>query len=276
MRIRKLSVLFVMFCVSLPLCAFRSTSFFLNELSEGERLSVLSGAVAEAYTTEGSSTSAIMPYGTVIRNLAERTEGLDYAFSQALLSYVEYPQEFSSLSESEKLLKIFNISQSISTIKGITYLSHSSGYKPEVLFSESYLVQDGKKSKRIDDPVAETVPDKLEMYAYLKDSRFGGNIYRMNYLCTEDEIFLEITNVNAMKYMGIKCVKAENLHLYLDACLSGDGVIISGLAVVYNQKPVVNALVTKVDLPSAFLKRVNSLATWFRTRITDTDPDVTE
>ncbi len=70
-----------------------------------------------------------------------------------------------------------------------------------------------------------------------------------------------------MKYMGFKCVEKGNLHLYLDACLTEEGVIISGLAVVYNQKTEVNVLVTTVDLPTAFLKRVASLKDWFLAHI---------
>jgi len=70
-----------------------------------------------------------------------------------------------------------------------------------------------------------------------------------------------------MRYMGFKVLEPNSLHLYLDALLTDEGVVVSGLAVIYNQKPQVKVLVVTVDLPSAFMKRIDSLKNWVSEKI---------
>ena len=268
MPIKKVFAVLLLALLMLPVFAFNSTESFLSAFPENLREDFFSGEAPEMYTVRGDKVSSVLPDGTIMKDLAEKVEVLDYAFSQSLSTFCPYPDSIRNLSDSEKLLAVFNLAQGISTVKGVTYLSHSSGYKEETLFSDAYFLSNpDKKNSRMDDPVSDSVPERQSSYAYLKDSRFGGNVYKIDYYCYNNEIFLEITNYKAMKYMGFKCVEKGNLHLYLDACLTDDGVIISGLAVAYNQKPEVNVLITTVDLPTAFLKRVASLKDWFFTRI---------
>ena len=269
MRIKKIIAVVTVFAVCACLWALDPMRLRLSELTDSDIQDLLSSETLEAYTTYGDSTSELLPDGTIIKDLAQRTENLDQAFSVALSSFVEYPASMKSESDSQKFVDIFNMAQSISTIKGITYLSHSSGYKPEVLFTDAYFVQSKTNKKKVADPVSETVPEQTTSYVWLKDNRFGGNLYEVNYYCYNNEIFLEISNVNAMKYMGFKVLEPNSLHLYLDALLTDEGVIVSGLAVIYNQKPQVKVLVVTVDLPSAFMKRIDSLKGWFCEKIAE-------
>lgn len=268
MPIKKVLLILSVIIAVLPVYAFVPVDSVITEYPEEFREEFLSGGTPEMYTRRGEKISLILPDGTIMKDLARKVEVLDYAFSQSLSSFCPYPDSIKDLPDSEKLLAVFNMAQGISTIKGVTYLSHSSGYKEETLFSDAYVITNPeKKSSRIDDPVSTSVPERQSCYVYLRDSRFGGNIYSVDYYCYNNEIFLEITNYKAMKYMGFKCVEKGNLHLYLDACLTDEGIMISGLAVAYNQKPEVNVLITTVDLPTAFLKRVASLKNWFIDRI---------
>ncbi len=268
MPTKKAIAVLLLALILLPVFAFNAAGSFLSEYPGNLLESFLSGEAPEMYTVRGDRVSSVLPDGTIMKDLAQKVEVLDYAFSQSLSTFCPYPDSLKDLSDSEKLLAVFNMAQGISTIKGVTYLSHSSGYKEETLFSDAYVITNPeKKSSRIDDPVSTSVPERQSCYVYLRDSRFGGNVYSVEYYCYNNEIFLEITNYKAMKYMGFKCVEKGNLHLYLDACLTDEGIMISGLAVAYNQKPEVNVLITTVDLPTAFLKRVASLKNWFIDRI---------
>lgn len=269
MHIRRTIATVILFAVCACLWALDPVSLRLSELTESQIHSLLSSQTLEADTTIGDSTSRLFPDGTIIKDLAQRTENLDGTFSEALTTFVEYPASMKEESDSQKFVDVFNMAQSISTIKGITYLSHSSGYKPEVLFTDSYFVESKTNRKKIADPVSETVPEQITRYVWLKDNRFGGNLYEVNYYCYNSEIFLEISNVNAMKYMGFKVLESNSLHLYLDALLTDEGVLVSGLAVIYNQKPQVKVLVVTVDLPSAFMKRIDSLKNWFCEKIAE-------
>ena len=264
MPTKRVVVFILLAFVLMPLFAFVPAESLLYDYPENLKQALFLGDAPEMYTVKGDKVSSILPDGTIMKDLAQRAEVLDYAFSQSLSSFCPYPESMKDLTDQEKYLAVFNMAQSISSIEGVTYRSHSSGYKEETLFSEAYILSNpDKKNSKLTDPVSDSVPERQTFYAYLKDSRFGGNVYRIDYYCYNNEIFLEITNYKAMKYMGFKCVEKGNLHLYLDACLTDEGVIISGLAVVYNQKPEVNVLVTTVDLPTAFLKRVASLKDWF-------------
>ena len=269
MRINKLFLIisfFVFSCFSL--FAFESTDCFFSQLSESQSAALYEGEVLEAYTVDGESPGAILPEYSLIKEIALEVENADNSFSQSLVTFIPYNDSLANCTDEEKLLKIFNVAQSISTIKGTTYQSHKSGYQDEVLFSDSFLISDPKNKKsKIEDSVSESLIETKELFAYLKDSRFGGNVYSLKYRITSNEVFLEINNVNAMKYMGFKCVSAGKLHLYVDAVLTEEGVIVSGLAFADNQKPHVNVLFTTVHLPSAFLKRVDSLKNWFCSKI---------
>lgn len=268
MRTKRLFAVVFVICVCFTLQAFPSMRKALSEMTDAQIEVLLSGDYEEAGTIDGHKTSVLMPAGTIMKDLAQRTENLENAFSVALTSFIPYPGSFISLTEGEKYLAVFNMAQQFSTLKGIEYISYMAGDKPEVLFSEAYLVESAKSRKRIADPVSDTVPQTISRYAWMKDSRFGGNLYKVDYMCYGNEIFLEISNVNPMKYMGVKCLDSDSLHLYLDATLVEEGVVISALSVIYNQKPQVKALFVTVDLPSAFMKRICSLKDWFIEKIT--------
>lgn len=269
MRTKKIILIALVFALCLPLWAFSPMRTVMARMNDQQIEMLLSGDYEEASTIFEQSTGAIMPENTIMQDLAFRTENLENAFSVALSSFVPYPDSMKDMTEQQKYLSVFNMAQAISTIKGITYLSHRSGDKPEVLFSDAYLVVDKNNKKKTSDPVSDSVTQQFTRYAWLKDSRFGGNLYQINYYCYYDEIFLEICNVNPIKYMGFKCLDANALRLYLDAELTEEGVIVSGLAVIYNQEPSVRVLFTTVDLPSAFMKRICSLKDWFCGKITE-------
>ena len=269
MHIKKTIAIVTVLAVCTCLWALAPMSTLMTGLTDSQIQSLLSSETLEAYTTNGDSTSRILPDGTIIKDLAKRTETLDGTFSVALSAFVEYSDVLKAKPDSQKLLDIFNMGQSISTIKGITYLSHSSNYQPEVLFKDAYFVESATSKEKVADPVYDAVVGQLTRYAWLKDNRFGGNTYEVNYYCYNNEVFIEISNVNAMKYMGFKCLGANSLHLYLDALLTDEGVVVSGLAVIYNQKPQVKVLLVTVDLPSAFLKRIDSLKNWICVKIAE-------
>ncbi len=264
MHIKKTTVLLlVLFFAVFPAFCLSSLRDVLPELTDAQIQSLLEGGTIEAYTVGGEKTSVLAPTGSIAYNMAFDTESLDYAFSEALVSFVPYNDRYKSMSRDESYLEVFNTMQKISTLVGITYRSHSSGGAQEVLFSEASMLSSSNKKDKIADPVYTSVSQRSSAYAYLKDSRFGGNVYKVEYYAYGDEIFLEITNTKAMKYMGFSCVSAGALHMYVDAYLTEEGILVYGLAVVYNQKPSVNVLVTTVDLPTAFMKRITSLRNWF-------------
>ena len=160
----------------------------------------------------------------------------------------------------------------VSTQEGITYISHRSGDKPKVLFDRSWYLSDPSDWKsKIDDPVVTELPSSIESYCYQKDSTFGGNIYKHDFTIDEDEIFLSLNNVTALKFMGFTCVKEGQLHMYLDTYLTEEGILLNAMAKISDRDPQVKVLFITVDLPSAFLRRVTALKEWMETRLAQVD-----
>ncbi len=255
-----------LFCV-FSLSAYSSIADYTDLYTASQFKSLLAGETLTADTTKSESTIKLSPKNTIMRNMTKDTQDLDYAFSVLSVTFIPYPETYKKMSSRELFLYVYNRLHQVSTLNGITYKSARSGGKGEVLFSEAYLLKDSNlKNGRIADPIFNDISKIMVQstsYAYLKDSRFGGNIYELGYYAYKDEVFLELTNQNALKYMGISAVKAGNLHIYLDIVMAEEGFLISGLTVCYKQAPTVNILFTSVDLPSAFRKRVDSIKSWF-------------
>lgn len=252
---------------SFPVFSFTSVADYMDKMKAAEFVDLLAGETLTAYTTESEKTIDLTPKNSILRNMTKDTQDLDYAFSLISVTLVPYPEGLSKMSDWEVFIDAYNRVNRISTLKGITYMSERSDGKGEVLFTDAYFLNGPKqKSGKMEDPVISSsskVKQQNIMYAFLKDSRFGGNVYEVGYYVYNDEIFVEITNRTALRYMGISAVKEGNLHLYLDLVLTEEGFLVSGLAVCYRQSPKVNVLFKQVDLPSAFMKRIDAIKNWF-------------
>jgi len=128
MHIKRITAVIIVLALCTCLWALSPMRPLMSGLTDSDIQKLLSSETLEAYTTFGDSTSELFPDGTIIKDLAQRTEKLDGAFSVALSAFVEYPDSLKAESDSQKLLDVFNMAQALSTIKGITYLSHSSNY----------------------------------------------------------------------------------------------------------------------------------------------------
>ena len=169
------------------------------------------------------------------------------------------------MSFEEKKLEIINTFLSISTIKGITYISHSSGEKPKVLFSDAYTLVDKDSKQEAYDVEFSYAPIsyKYQVAAYLKDSIFGGNKYLIDYDISESEIFMTITNYTDLKFFFYKAVAKGELNMCVDAVMTKEGIAIFALATVYDQESSIDTPFGSIHLPSAFMKRITSLKNWF-------------
>ena len=249
---------------------FASTS--LEELfpsfSEQQISQLREGAVFEAYTDEGDSIAAISPLGSFGRNIALVGDRIYNGFALAGLSFIPFPEKYKTMDESERKVELFNLLRSISTQKGIKYISHLAGEKPVVLFEDSYMISnpDDKKS-RIADPISDSVPEEYSCYSYQKDNRFGKNVYSIKYSINGGDFLMDITNYTAMKYMGFSCVEKGTLHMYLEVIETDEGFVLYTVATVYGREPQVKVLFITVDLPSAFMRRITALKEWFEKRI---------
>ncbi len=264
---RKIAI-FLLLSVCTLIFAAPTLSELFPSLSEEQIQQLLAGETLDAFTTENKQISSIAPAGSQGMVIATEADGITDGFSVSGLSYIPYPEKFKNMSEEERNVEIYNIIRSISTQKGITYISHLAGDKPTVLFEDSYMLSNPNKiNSKIADPVSSSVPSKYSCFAYQKDNRFGKNVYKIIYTYKDGDFLMDISNYTPMKYKGFSCLKEGELHMYMEVIQADEGFVLYTMAIVEGRKPKVKILFITVDLPSAFMRRINALKGWFETRI---------
>ncbi len=235
----------------------------------GQQLDDLrAGRMIEASTLEGTPIVDILPMSSFIYRTADLSVKESNGFSVALAALFPYPESWETMPDGERQLAVFNLMRSVSTQEGVTYISHRAGDKPKTLFEKSwYLSNPGDKKSKTADPVATVLPEYEERYCFQQDTTFGGNVYKHVFVTSESEIYLEVNNLTAMKFHSFKCLDEGQLMMYLDACLTDEGILLSGMSRVRDRKPEVKILFITVDLPSAFMRRVTALKNWFAARL---------
>ena len=265
-------VLFVLLISNcLALFAMQDLNSVLPNCSEGQLDTLLQHEIVET-STYGADMSAVVPGESVFEEVVEEAKAAETGFSVNLTALLPYPEAWKDLSQEELQVALLNVMRSVSTQEGITYISHSAGDKPKVLFEKSWYLSDPDNWKsKIDDPVVDELPSSIESYCYQKDSKFGGNTYKHTFTIDENEIFLEVNNVTPLKFLGITCLKSGQLHMYLDTYLTEEGILLNAMAKVADRDPQVQVLFFTVDLPSSFLRRVTALKDWLADRLAEVD-----
>ncbi|MGN1188885.1 MAG: DUF6675 family protein [Candidatus Ornithospirochaeta sp.] len=263
---KKLLVLCVLILViNLALFALPSINDVLSSFPEDLVSSFLEGETIERYSVYGQNVASIAFDGTMGKSKALKDSEKDNVFSMGLSCFVPYPESWEGLSDSEKKLNIINTLLSVSTIKGITYISYSAGEKPKVLFSEAYTLTDKDSNKEAYDAKFAYAPDtyKYQIAAYLKDSVFGGNKYIIDYDIYESEIFMTITNYTNLKLFFFNVAKKGEVSMCVDVLMTKEGLALFAISSVSDREAVVKTPIVEVDLPSAFMRRITSLRDWF-------------
>lgn len=250
-------------CVVLP--AAGNMEIVLPDLSQENRATLLAGDTLDGTTLNGGHITHLLPIETRAYEKAVAAEQADNSFTITTLGYVPYPEKLKSMELEERQLALFNAMRQISTQEGLTYISWRAGNKPKTLFEESRYISDPKKrNDRLEDPVATVFPLTEESYVYQKDTSFGGNTYKHTYTNNDREIFLEVKNISSMKVMGLfTAVPSEQLKMNIATYQLDDGLLIMAMATIEDKAPTISVLGYKVDLPSAFMRRITALQTWF-------------
>lgn len=261
---KRIITIILLISVGIALSASSSLSQLFPGFTTDSLDSLKSGTTFEAITCYNQSISALAPANSQGMELAIEGESIKSGFSIAALSFIPYPESFAAMTEEEQRVSLFNILRSISTQKGIQYISHMAGDKPATLFEDSYMISNPKdKSSKVADPVSTEVPASYVCYSYQKDNRFGKNVYSISYTINDCDFLMDISNYTTMKYMGFSCVDKGTLHMYLEVVLTQDGFVVYSMASVKDREPEVKILFLSVDLPSAFMRRITALKDWF-------------
>jgi hypothetical protein len=120
---------------------------------------------------------------------------------------------------------IYNQLLAISTLEGIQYYSASRSAM-RTFFEISYVIDaPGTKNRQID-PVHQTPPASLSVYARQKDLTFGDNVYIYHYTVTDSCIYFVQEKVTALSYGIVPVVGRNNLRTVLAVFDCGDSLLI--------------------------------------------------
>lgn len=259
-------VLILLALVSTPVAAgVNELGAVLPNLSKGELNELNDGVIIDGSTIGGGIISQFFVAGTEAGRNASKAETADDSFSIAALSFIPYGPKLKAMDSKSRQLAIFNTIRAISTQEGIEYISWRAGNKPKLLIERSAYMEDEKNlNTLLPDPVATIFPYHVQSYVYQRDTSFGGNRYLHTYTNSDQEIFVAINNISAMKVFGIfTAVPKGQLTMNMGTYQTDDGILLSALATITGRKPQVSVLGITVDLPSAFMRRIRALQGWF-------------
>jgi hypothetical protein len=125
--------------------------------------------------------------------------------------------------------ELFNHALALSTLAGIQY--YSASRKAMRTFYESSRVIDSPSGKKIlSDPMYETPPDTLTLYARQKDLTFGDNIYRYDYHVMPDAFVFVQENLTAMNAGIIPAIGKNKLRSVMAVIDTEDCLLIYAAA----------------------------------------------
>ena len=247
------------------LFAFAEVKRALPSLNESQYKSLEDGAIIDGESINGEPLTQFFVAGSEAASRAKLAQNIEDGFSIAAVSYIPYGPKLQAMDDSERQLAIFNKIRAISTQEGITYISWRAGNKPkELIEKSSYMEDDRNLNKLLPDPIATVFPRTAQSYVFQRDSSFGGNRYIHTYTNSDKEIFVAIKNISSMKVFGIfTAVPKESLSINMGTYLLTEGVLLTALISIEGRDPEVSIFGYKVDLPSAFTRRITALQNWF-------------
>jgi len=236
----------------------------LFSLSQTEWMNLLNGQNLTRSVIWENSVAELAPLGSIAQEKTKEAEARAKGISVASLALVPYPKNWETQSEEQQKLELYNLLHRVSTLQGLTYGDE----KKKVLFSESYTIKnpEDKKSK-VEDPVAQALPSIDITYVCQEDSIFGKNIYQHTYQVSQDEVFVDITNLTTMKFLGISFVKPKDMALYLSATKTQEGILLYASTTLATTEPKVSFLFWSFNLADESMNRIIAYQDWFRTQV---------
>lgn len=241
----------------------------LPGLTDEQYQALMNADTVEMETDEGDDITALAPEGSHAQAVAAEAMQATQGFTVATCAFVPYPEDWKAMSQEQRQVEIFNRLRAISTLEGLTYISHRAGDKEKVLFNKTYSLEDpDKRSTKYPDPIVDTVPPRLTAYAYLNDTTFDGQIYQLDYTNSEEEIYLALTNYRALHFKGIKVLNAKSLRMSVSTWQTEEGIVVNTMATCTDHDTNVHILWWNVSLTGAFKRRVRALCKWFWGNVT--------
>lgn len=159
--------------------------------------------------------------------------------------------------EGDLLLHLYNTLRAVSTLSGVRY--HSGHYDRErVLFDDVYALNSSGGRERVPDPLVSVIPAVSSFPVHLVDANFGSSYFEATYHGADDAISFGLQNSRSLTYI-IPVIRTGRLRFHLLALPLEHELLLYGTVAVEAGRLIRR----QVHLPSAFRRRIETLADWF-------------
>ncbi|MFP4363872.1 MAG: DUF6675 family protein [Spirochaetia bacterium] len=207
---------------------------------------------------------SLLPNVEGAQPLTEDFQNTNFAYATETLQYIPTPN--TDYTEEDNLVAVYNTLRSISTLEGLEYYSVSRG-RMHTLFSQAYTINSPDAQEEIPDRHVAVIPQESTVYAMQDDSRFGPNIYRLEYTVFPDSILLSSKNLTGLYYTFVRVIAPEDLSLQVLVIPTEDALVFYGLSYA----PGVRLPFLSDRIQSSIENRLEAFARWFRNSIENTD-----
>ena len=236
----------------------------LVSASQAEKLRSSGESITQAQLRNAAP--VLLPGDDDLRRIVNGTIGsLEPNMMVETLYLYRKPESLSAASDDRtdaERTGVFNQMMAVSSMTGLQYYSASRGTM-RTFYEYSYVVDGPDSRNRIPDPVFTGVPPALTVYARQKDLTFGDNIYRYDYVTTQDAVFFTQDNITALTIALIPVIKTGNLRTVMAVIDCGDSILI--YAVSMAKALSVPGIRDRVS--SSFSNRAEAVLGWFCGRL---------
>lgn len=177
------------------------TTSELARLAKGERLTRDLGP---------GELPRLMPISQLSSGLASAITSFAYTTGVEVL-YVD-PRDPGS--DRADLLRWYNVLRSVSTLKGLSFYSPVNR-RDELLFRDSYAVDNPVDDQRIPDPLVTRMPAASRITLMQNDVTFGPNLYALDYRAAPDAVSVTMININSLNFLFIPVIGARQMQIRL-------------------------------------------------------------
>ena len=195
------------------------------------------------------SVVSLVPDGFLAQKMTLEAENRAKGISVASLVLVPYPLDWSDQSELERKLQLYNLLYKISTLQGFRYAEHNK----KVHCSESYTIADPEdKKSKADDPVAQTLPATDTISVCREDT----------YKISDTKVFVDITNLTTLKFLGIPFVNPKDILLYFSVTHIKEGILLYTSMTLATLEPKGSFLFWSLNLADESMHRIGAYQHW--------------
>jgi len=237
----------------------------LPPMSDSQRGSLLSEGQVLHFHPEGVSPE-LLPATTLSSTVRDRilSGNLNIGIEGLFFTSIEkLPDGFLGMPSSKRLLLLYNILRSVSTLQGLEYYS-ATRKQMRLLFAKSWVIANPKSKDPLPDPLLTGIPRESRIYMYQKDMSFGSNKTEITYRATAEALAADMVNLTPLRYKGIfKVVNKKDMQIHLIVIPVREGLLLYGAMSARTRD--VKSFIDRAQ--NSFTNRVIALNGWYQEQL---------